>query len=103
MFAPGSVAALAANIPFGDLMGVNVVVDGVAPVAERTGRALAVVVGVEGRPPIAFLSGHVVGKPFVLREVPLHTERDVIVPLLDEVTLLPQASVDERNVGGREG
>src|SRR6185437_3432904 len=63
--AAGSVALFTADVPLGDLMGVDVVVDGVAAVAERAGGALHVGVGVEGGPPVGAFFG-VVGKPFFL-------------------------------------
>ena len=43
MLAAGSVAAFAANIPLCDLLGVNVIVDGMAAVAGRSSGSLHVV------------------------------------------------------------
>ena len=43
MLAPWPMAALATNVPFGDGLGSDVVVDRVAPIAKRAGRALEVV------------------------------------------------------------
>jgi len=90
VLAAGAVAPFAADIPFGDLVGADVVVDGVAAVAKRARGTLAVVVRIDGGPPVGFRAD-VVGKPLALREVPLHAERDVVVSLLDEVALLPEA------------
>ena len=89
VFAAGAVAAFAADIPFGDLVPADAVVDGVASFAERTGGTLAVVVGIDGGPPIG-LRADVVRKPLTLRKVPLHSEGNVIVTLFNEVALLPQ-------------
>ena len=52
VLATRAMAAFAAYVPFGDLFGLDVVVDRVAPVAGRTGRALHVVGRIKRRPPI---------------------------------------------------
>ena len=49
---PGSVALLAADVPFGDGLGLDVVVHRMAAVAERAGRPLAVVGGIVRHPPV---------------------------------------------------
>jgi hypothetical protein len=52
MIASGTVAAFAANIPFSDLFGVNVVLDGMATVAQRARRTLKIVRRIESGPPV---------------------------------------------------
>ena len=43
MLAPWPVAALATYVPFCDLLGVNIIIDGVAAIARWTGRPLHIV------------------------------------------------------------
>src|SRR6202161_2972412 len=52
VLAARAVAFLAANVPLRDFLGVDVVIDRVAPIAERPGWPLHVVRRVERRPPI---------------------------------------------------
>ena len=100
--AAGAVALFAADVPLGDLVGVDVVVDGVAAVAERAGGALHVGVGVEGRPPVGALLD-VIGEPAFFCDVPLRGEDEVVVADFGEVALLVAAAVDEGDLVEREG
>src|SRR5690348_12884487 len=50
--ASGAMALFAAHVPFRDLMGLDVVVDGVASVAGGSGGAVKVGGSVEGLPPV---------------------------------------------------
>ena len=52
VLAARAVAALAADVPFGDRLRLDVVVDRMAAVAERTGRPLHVVGRIERHPPV---------------------------------------------------
>src|SRR5262245_25504048 len=52
VIAARAVAPLAADVPFGDGLLLDVVVDRVAAVAERTGRPLQVVGGIVRHPPV---------------------------------------------------
>ncbi len=93
----GAVALLAADIPFGRLLGRDVVVRRMAAVAERPRRPLHLIVGVMLRPPIR-ADIDVVLAPRLRDHVPLHAEHVVVVAALDEIALLPLAAVDERDV-----
>src|SRR5579863_4821863 len=97
VIASGSVAALAADVPFGDGLGLDVVVDGMAAVAQRAGGALHVVGGIVGHPPVRVIRNHI-GAPDLVRDVPLRAERKIIVADLGEVALLPEAAVNQRDV-----
>ena len=97
VIAAGSVAALAADVPFGDGLGLDVVVHRMAAIAQRAGGALHVVGGVEGHPPIGVI-GDEIGAPDLMRDVPLRAQRKIIVADFREVALLPDAAVDQRDV-----
>src|ERR1700722_20660064 len=58
--APGAVAAFTAHVPFGDLLGMYVIADRVAAVAQRSSGALHVVRRIVSRPPVARGGHHVV-------------------------------------------
>src|SRR5579863_3238202 len=97
VIASGSVAALAADVPFGDGLGLDVVVDGMAAVAQRAGGALHVVGGIVGHPPVRVIRNHI-GAPDLVRDVPLRAERKIIVADFGEIALLPKAAVYQRDV-----
>ena len=75
----------------------DVVVDGMAAITQRPGRALQIVCRVKGHPPIG-LGGYHVSPPLLMRNVPLRPERIIIIALFSEITLLPLAAIDESNV-----
>src|SRR5260370_17381328 len=52
VLAAGTVAALATHVPLDDLLGVDVVADGMAPIAGGAGRPLHIVGRIERHPPI---------------------------------------------------
>src|ERR1700686_2583506 len=93
MFAAWAVAAFAADIPFGNLFGVDVVSDGVATIAERAGGAAGIVGRVVGDPPIGAI-GNVVFAPLMIFDFPLRAEGEVVVADFGEVVLLPKAAVN---------
>ena len=97
MIAAGTVAALAADVPLGRLLRLDVVVHRVAAVAERPGGTAVVVGRIERHPPVG-VRLHEVRAPDAMRHVPLRRQRKVIVAHLLEVALLPLRAVDERNV-----
>src|SRR5579872_1346750 len=101
VLAAWSVAALTADVPFRNLFRMDVIADGVASIAGRAGRALHVVVGVEGCPPVSTL-GHFVGTPRFVGDIPLRGKREVIVTDFGEVALLPETAVDKGNLLFRE-
>src|SRR5215467_7638716 len=94
VFAARTVTAFTAYVPLCDLLGVDVVANGVAAIASWARRALHVVVGVEGRPPVGAVR-HFVGAPGFVGDIPLRREWEIVVPNLGEVTLLPEAAVNE--------
>ncbi len=62
VLAARTVATLATHVPLDDLLGVNVVVDGVAAITGRTGGSLHVVGRIKGFPPVRSF-GYKVGTP----------------------------------------
>src|SRR6267143_702281 len=94
MVAAGSVAALAADVPLQDLLGMNVVVDGVAAIAGGAGGTLHIVWRIERFPPIRSF-GYKVGTPNVMGDIPLRRLRKIVIADFCEVTLLPETAVDE--------
>lgn len=95
--AAGSVALFAAHIPFGDLFGFDVEVYGVAAIAGGAGGSLHVVIGIVGGPPIG-AGLDVIREPFLMRDVPLRFEGEIIFTHFGEKALLPFAAVDEGDV-----
>src|SRR5512140_1996781 len=101
VFAARTMAAFAADVPLSDLLGVNVVADGMAAVASRAGRSFHVVRRIKIAPPIRART-HEVLAPLVILDLPLDREREIVVADLGEVTLLPNASVNECHLLARE-
>src|SRR5215831_18493425 len=97
MSAPSAMAPLAADIPFADRFGRDIVVHRMAAIAKRAGRTLEVVSGVKRRSPIGVVR-HKIAPPLFVRYVPLRGLRKIIVADLGEITLLPAATVDESDV-----
>src|SRR5947199_9432358 len=97
VIAAGSVTALASDVPFGHGVGGEVVVHGMAAVAEGAGRALHIVGGIVGHPPIGVVRDEI-GTPDLVRNVPLRPQRKIIVTDLRKVTLFPDAAVNESDV-----
>ena len=95
--AAGAVAFFAAHIPLGDLVCFDVKVYGMAAIAGGAGGALHVVVRVESGPPIGSWF-HVIRKPFLMRDIPLGFEREIIFAYLGEIALLPFTAVDESDI-----
>ncbi len=88
--APGTVAALAANVPLRDLFGLNVVINRVAAVASWPGRSLEIVGRIERFPPVGSLWNKIL-KPLLVAHVPLRGLRKIIVADFGEIALLPNA------------
>src|SRR5579872_4296575 len=78
MQAARPMALFAANIPFGNLFCLHVVIDGVTSVAGRAGWPIEVCRAVERNPPIR-AGLHVISKPSALRYVPLRWKRVVVL------------------------
>ena len=98
MFAPGTVAPFAADVPLCHLLRVDVEVDGVAAIARGTGRPLHVIRRIEGRPPVRSAIGNVVRAPGLIADVPLSGERIIVVAHFGEVPLFPNAAVHQSNL-----
>src|SRR6516162_994081 len=92
--APWAVAALAANIPLDHTIRMDVVTHGMASVAEWARRTLHVVRRVERRPPVRSVL-HEVAAPDAVGDIPLRREYEIVVADPREVTLLPDAPVDQ--------
>ncbi len=101
VFAAGAVAALAADVPFGNLFGVDVIADGVAAIAGGAGGALHVVWWIERLPPIRAF-GDEIRTPHFMGDVPLSGLGKIVVADFREVTLLPETPIDERDLIPRE-
>src|SRR6185437_2372292 len=98
VLAAGTVASLAADIPFSYLLGVNVVPDRMTAIAKRTCRPVEVVTRIERSPPVASGWRHLIFAPFLVYDFPLHRQRKIIVADLREVSLLPNTAVNERHL-----
>ena len=90
------------DVPFGDGLGLDVVVHRVAAVAQRAGGPLHVVGRIVSRPPIGAI-GDQISAPALIGHVPLRGQRKVVVADLGEVALLPLAAIDEGDGVLREG
>src|SRR5579864_475534 len=97
VLASRTVAALAAYVPFGDLLSVDVVVDRMAAVAGGAGGPFHVVRGIERLPPIGSRRDKVL-PPDVVSNVPLCRLGKIIVADFGEVALLPDAAVNQSNL-----
>jgi hypothetical protein len=95
----GPVAAFTAHIPLGDGFGVDVVVDRVTTIAERTSGTFGVVGWIDGSPPVCALFGEV-RAPHLILDIPLRRQREIVGAFLLEIALLPLAAVDEGDVSG---
>ena len=98
VLAARSVASLAADVPLGDRLRLDVVVDRVTAVAERSGRPLACCRPDRTAPTSRCSAATKYGAPDLVRHVPLRRQRKVVVADLREIALLPLRSVDERDV-----
>jgi hypothetical protein len=98
----GTVAFLTTNVPLGDLVGVDVVIHGVAAVAERASGTLLVGLAVERNPPVSSLLD-VKWKPALFIDVPLGRLDEVVIPDFCEVALLVAAAVDKSDLLEIEG
>src|SRR3984893_4887879 len=73
MLADRTVAALTAHVPLSDLLGVDIVVYGMAPVAGGSGGALHVVRRIKPCPPVSSC-GYDISAPCVVFDFPLRSE-----------------------------
>src|SRR6185437_4247413 len=98
VFATGAMAPFTAHIPLGHLLRVNIVTDRMTAITKRTSGAMHIVRRIEGRPPIAACRRHYVLAPFVILNFPLYRQRKIVITDFCEITLLPNASIDERDL-----
>jgi hypothetical protein len=91
------VTFFAGNVPFGDLLGFEIVIQRMAAIAERARGALEIAGRIELRPPIAAV-GNVVGKPPIVFDVPLRGQREIIIAAFGEVALLSPASINKSDL-----
>src|SRR5580704_4189516 len=101
MLTARSVAFFAANVPLSDLLGEDVVVDGVTSIAGWTCGPLHIVRRIKGLPPVSPLS-HEIRPPDSMDHIPLCGFREVIVSSPREVTLFPEAAVNPGELVLRE-
>src|SRR5258707_12081866 len=94
MLASWAVASFAAHIPLRHLFGVDVVIDRVAAIACRTCGPLHIVRRIKWRPPVGSI-GHEIWPPNTVGDIPLGRFRKIVVSLFREVTLLPNAPVNQ--------
>src|SRR5262252_6020811 len=91
------VATLATDIPFRRRLRLRVVIDGVAAVAQRSGRAAFVRGRIMRHPPVRVRLDEI-WPPLPMAHVPLRSERIEVVASLLEVTLFPLRAVNQRDV-----
>src|SRR6185437_2484359 len=94
----GAMTAFATDIPFRNLLCMDVIADGMTAVAGRPGGSLHVVGRIKLRPPVSPGRWHMIRQPLMRADVPLHRQRKIIVANFGEVALLPNAAVNERNL-----
>ena len=91
------VAFFASNVPLRNLFCVDVVVDRMASIAGRARGPLHIVGRIERLPPVCPLSDEI-RTPDAMCNVPLCGFRKIIVSAFREVTLLPKAAVNQRDI-----
>jgi len=87
------VTAFTTDVPFLHTLCFDVVVDGMATITQRPRRAFSIVGRIEWHPPIG-VGLHEVWTPEFMIHIPLRTQREVIIPDLLEISLLPFGAVD---------
>src|SRR5580692_9223380 len=98
VFAAWTVASFATDVPLGHLFGVDVITDGVAAVAGRSGWTLHVVGWVVRGPPVCSGVWYVIGSPCFIADVPLSGKWIVVISYFRKVALLPLAAIDKRDL-----
>ena len=94
-----TMAGFAPDVPFGRHLGLDVVVDRVTPITQRSCGALHLIVRVEVSPPVG-ARFRMIPSPLSVANIPLSGEHKEVIPVSGEVTLLPLAPVRERDVIG---
>src|SRR5215469_3227180 len=94
VFAAWTMASFAADIPFCDPLGVDVIAYRMTAVASRAGGSLQVVRRKKRHPPVRTLADEILA-PFVILYLPLSRQREIVVSYLREISLLPKTTVNE--------
>src|ERR1700674_2367907 len=97
MRAARAVALFAADIPFSHCFDRNIIVDGMAAIAERPGSPLEIIRRIERSPPVGGI-GHKIPPPHFVRDVPLGWLWKIVVADFGEIALLPAAAVNECDI-----
>lgn len=92
-----AMAFFAPDIPFGDGLGLDVVIDGVAAVTEGAGRTLRVRLGIKLSPPVG-AGGRIVRAPNLVHDIPLRIQRKVVITDFLEISLFPLSAVNKRDI-----
>ena len=93
----GSVALLAAYVPFGNGFCLDVVIDRMAAITKRPGGSQHIVGWIKTNPPVGVGRDHV-SPPNLMGHIPLRPERIVVITLFCEVPLFPLTAVYEGNI-----
>lgn len=101
VLASGPMAPLTADIPLCDLLGVDVVAHRMAAIASGPCRPLQVVGRVKRRPPVRPRANEIL-TPFVIRDLPLSRQREVVISNFCKISLLPKTAVNERDLAQSE-
>src|SRR6266404_6619859 len=101
MRAARPMASLAPDIPLRDGLGRDIVVHGMATVAERAGRPLSIVRRVKRSPPILAVQNEIF-PPNLVGDIPLCRQWKIVIAHLLEVALFPFAPIHEGDVVLRE-
>src|SRR5882762_5064795 len=101
MLASRAVAPFAAHLPLCHLFRVDVVIDGVAPIAPRTSGPLHIVWRIKWSPPVRAM-GDEIRPPNAVGDIPLSRFRKIVVSSFREVALLPNAAVNEGDLVSSE-
>jgi hypothetical protein len=97
MRAAGAMTLLAADVPLGHPLCLDVVVNGMTSVTKCTGRPLFLFRRIERGPPLG-TRFYVVRTPLFVADVPLRRHHDEVVADAFEVALFPLAPVGMRDV-----
>src|SRR5580658_3432601 len=92
-----TVTPFAADIPFADAFGGDVIIHRVTAVAQRSGWSLEIVRRIKRCPPIGIV-GYEIPFPLPVRDIPLRRLWEIIIIDLCKVALFPAAAVNKRDV-----
>lgn len=93
-----AVAAFAAHVPLGHLLRVNVIINRVTAITERSCWPVEVVTRIKLRPPVTTSRRHLILAPFLVHNFPLNGQREIVVADFCEVSLFPNTAINESNL-----